>query len=78
MKPRLNFLAIIPKSIFGTKTNTAHHQKNTKPYSEAWWWQHHALGLFFFSWNWGLYTTMTQSTHPNQLKNGFTRIRLRL
>uniref|UniRef100_A0A803J782 RBR-type E3 ubiquitin transferase n=1 Tax=Xenopus tropicalis TaxID=8364 RepID=A0A803J782_XENTR len=28
--------------------------KEHHTHSEAWWWQHLALGLFFFSWNWGL------------------------
>ncbi len=31
MKPRLNFLIIIIKGMFGIKNNTAHHQRNTTP-----------------------------------------------
>jgi hypothetical protein len=29
------------------KLGTAHHLANTNPYSEAWWWQHHAVGMLF-------------------------------
>ena len=36
------------------KNNTAHSPKEHHTHSEAWWWQHHALGLFYFSWNRGL------------------------
>lgn len=31
MKPRLNYLAIMPKGMFGAKNNTAHHPQNTIP-----------------------------------------------
>lgn len=35
MRPKLNFLAIIPKHIFGTKIiTTAHYQENTIPMVE--------------------------------------------
>ncbi|KAI3351324.1 hypothetical protein L3Q82_005868 [Scortum barcoo] len=34
------------------KPGTAHHQANTILYSEAWWWQHHAVGMFFSGRNW--------------------------
>ncbi len=109
MKPRLNFLVIILKCMFGKKQQHRTSPKEHHTHSEAWWWQHHALGLFFFSWNWGLSqgggnyeqfqipvnictklleswkwrgtssfsTTTTQSIHPNQQKNGFTRRRLK-
>lgn len=53
MKPRLNFLDMIPKGIFGAK-NTAHHQMNTIPAVKHGGGKHHALGLFCFTWKWGL------------------------
>ena len=34
------------KCYFWRKPNTSHHPENTIP-SEAWWWQHHAVGMFF-------------------------------
>lgn len=52
MKPRLNFLDIIPKGLAQKQHCSSPKEHHT--YSEAWWWQHRALGLFFFSWNWGL------------------------
>ncbi len=53
MKPRLKFLVIILKGMFGTKQHSA-LPKEHYTHSETWWWQHHTSGLFFFSWNWGL------------------------
>lgn len=44
MQTRLNFLAIYPKGKEGNNTKEHH------THSEGWWWQHHALGLVFFSW----------------------------
>ncbi len=65
MKPRLNFLAIILKGMFGAKT-TLRITKGT-PYPQ--WsmvWQHRALGLFFFSWNWGCSVHSKRVTLPSE------------
>ncbi len=65
MKPRLNFLAIILKGMFGAKT-TLRITKGT-PYPQ--WsmvWQHHAFGLFFFSWNWGRSVHSKRVTLPSE------------
>lgn len=48
MKPILNFLPIISKSVF---VKTEHCLPPLEFSSEALWWQHHALGLVFFTWN---------------------------
>jgi hypothetical protein len=34
------------------KPNTSHHPENTHPHSEAWWWQHHSVGMFFTGMDW--------------------------
>ena len=34
------------------KPGTAHHLVNTIPYSEARWWQHHDVGMFFCGSDW--------------------------
>jgi hypothetical protein len=44
MKPRLNNLAECQASLL---QETWHH-----PYGESWWWQHHALGMFFSGRDW--------------------------
>ncbi len=65
MKPRLNFLAIILKGMFGAKT-TLRITKGT-PYPQwSMMWQHHALGLFFFSWNWGRSVHSKRVTLPSE------------
>lgn len=46
IRPRFNFLAIIPKGMFGTKEPKRHN-----PHCEARWRQCHALGMLFISWN---------------------------
>lgn len=60
MKPRLNFLDIIPEAIFVAKT-TLHITKSTP--LEAWWWPRPAL--FLFSWNWGLGQGWREDYVPN-------------
>lgn len=48
MKPRMNLLARV------CLLQKQHWTSPKEHHSEAWWWQHHALGLVFFSWGWGL------------------------
>ena len=40
-------------------------------YREAWWWQHHALGLFLFSWNWGLSQVINSCKYQSVMAQTF-------
>ena len=50
---RNNMLWSDETKIFGLKAK--HHvwrKPGTKPYSEAWGWQHNAVGMFLSGWDW--------------------------
>ncbi len=46
IRPRYNFLALILSGICG-ETRHCSSPVQYSPNSEAWWWQHHAVGVFF-------------------------------
>ena len=46
MRQRLNSLICLEETRHRSSPGQSH------PYSEAWWWQHHAVGMFFSSRNW--------------------------
>ena len=48
MKPRWNFLAKMQNVTFGANP-TQHITQEHHPDCEAWWWQHHVLGMFLIT-----------------------------
>ncbi len=44
---KIELFGLNSKRYVWRKPGTAHHMSNTVPSSEAWWWQHHAVGVFF-------------------------------
>ncbi|MEQ2226852.1 hypothetical protein ILYODFUR_031538 [Ilyodon furcidens] len=47
MKPKMNFFTHTQNAIYSINSSTSHPKQNS--YSETLWWQHHAVGMLFFS-----------------------------
>ncbi len=43
---KIELFGLNSKRYVWRKSGTAHHLSNTVQNSEAWWWQHHAVGVF--------------------------------
>ena len=50
MRLKLSFLAIKENDMSGTNPTPLITPRT--PYNEAWWWQHHAVGMFFIVRDW--------------------------
>ncbi len=44
---KIELAGLISKRHVWRKPGTVHHLCNTNPNREAWWWQHHGVGVFF-------------------------------
>ncbi len=44
---KIELFGLNSKRYVWRKPGTAHHLSQYSPNSEAWWWQHHAVGVFF-------------------------------
>ena len=77
MRNKMIWSAETKIKLFGLNFQTSHLGKTWYyPYGEAWWWQHHAVGMFFSGMDWEIHpeVEMLQALAAIPISEAWTKI----